>query len=150
MNRLIPSLKGDWLECDKCDVKVESVKAFKLHERAVHMSSSLAQTEETVQKDKCVQFSVQEFSEDKTVQTLESKAHVVTSKYPCFYCSINIVSDNHLSEHKVRCRGTANMFCQPGLPPLPDPRFSFSSSCPPRLPPPPGPRFSFSSRRTQH
>ena len=97
MNSLIPSLKGDGLECNNCDVKVESV------------SSKLAQTEETVQKDKCVQVSVQEFSEDKTVQTLDPKAPVVTSKYPCFYCSKNIVSENHLNEHKVRCRGTANL-----------------------------------------
>ena len=124
MNSLIPSLKGDGLECNNCDVKVESV------------SSKLPQTEETVQKDKCVQVSVQEFSEDKTVQTLDPKAPVVTSKHPCFYCSKNIVSENHLNEHKVRCRGTANMFCQPGLPPPPVPRFSFSSSCPSRLPPP--------------
>ena len=77
LNSLIPSLKADSLECNNCDVKVESVKALKMHKRAVHMKSNLTQTEESVLEDKCVQF-----SEDKIVETLDQNAQV-SSKYLC-------------------------------------------------------------------
>ena len=67
LNSLIPSLKADSLECNNCDVKVESVKALKMHKRAVHMKSNLTQTEESILEDKCVQF-----SEDKIVHVTVS------------------------------------------------------------------------------
>ena len=64
LNSLTHSLKEESLECDICDMKVESLKGLKMHERIVHMKSNSAQTEETNLKDKYVQFSVLEFSKD--------------------------------------------------------------------------------------
>ena len=115
-------------ECCKCDTKLESLKHLKCHERMFHMVTNSVQTDDKEVEDKIVQSCWNESLVDKEVQTNEEKVLEV-EKYPCFYCGINIVSENHLNEHRRKCRGTSKMFGELGLPP-PMP-FGFATVFPP-------------------
>ena len=102
-------------ECNKCEVKKESLAELKSHERLYHMKYSSTQTLETPLEDKTVQSDFSDYSSDKQVQTEkdiyepEILKEYEFKKYPCFYCSINIASEYHLSEHRTKCRGSAKM-----------------------------------------
>ena len=110
----------DSLVFNKCDVKSDTLLKLKNHGRNFHMKSNTSQTEVKVLEEKNVQVLNSAFSSDKDVQT----CHIM-EKYPCFYCKINIVSENHLSEHRRKCRGTSRMVGIVGLP------YGFSSRWPP-------------------
>ena len=53
------------LNCDKCDVKAESLQQLKVHERLQHMKTKIAQTDEKVFDEKSVQHCNVEFVRDK-------------------------------------------------------------------------------------
>ena len=128
-------------ECDKCDVKTETMQKLRAHKRINHMMNKGAQTELKDFEDKVVQVSTREFVCDKSEQTSDEKildeSKIVPEetfvKYPCCYCGTMIANEYHLGEHVERCRGTFNMFIDPGLPMLP---FSSSPRFPPPWPPP--------------
>ena len=113
-------------ECDKCDVKTEALQKLTAHKRITHMMTKTAQTEMNDVEDKIVQVSRTEFECDKSEQTSDEQtldAKIITEetfvKYPCCYCGTMIANKYHLGEHIERCRGTFNMFIEPGLPMLP-------------------------------
>ena len=110
--------------CNKCDVKSDSLIKLKNHERTFHMKPNSSQTEVKILEDKIVQVLNYEFCSEKNVQTVEETCHRLV-KYPCFYCKINIVSENHLNEHRRKCRGTSRMVGVVGLP------YGFSARWPP-------------------
>ena len=124
------------LECNVCDVKVESWEHLKSHERMYHMKSNSVQTDVKDMEDKSVQYFSYEILCDKEVQTNDEKIHKI-EKYPCFYCGINIVGQNHLNEHKGKCRGSSKMFGEVGLPPPVPPLPPLPSGFFSRFPPPP-------------
>ena len=65
--------------------------------------------------EKRVQTPQYENNQDKCIQTIGPK-ELQKEKYPCHYCGINIVSDNHLNEHRRKCRGMYRMTGILGLP----------------------------------
>ena len=102
-------------ECDKCEIKIESRVKLKAHVRSTHETVNSTQTDVTELDDKSVQTLHSEFNQDKNIQTIEEE-DVEIQKYPCFYCGINIVSRNHLNEHKRKCHGMSRMCGVLGLP----------------------------------
>ena len=67
-----------------------------------------------------MQACVQESLSDKQVQTIEDPLRCKSEKqkfykYPCYYCDVTIAGENHLSEHRKKCKGTTKM-CIVGLP----------------------------------
>ena len=66
------------------------------------------------------------------------KEELEFEKYRCFYCAINIAGEYHLSDHRIKCRGTMLMGVTPGLPrpPMPPMLFrNFAAFSPLHLPP---------------
>ena len=114
-----PKAEPDEIQCSRCEVKLESLPKRKNHERAIHVTSSSTQTSDNKCYDKNVQAYVSKLLEDKDIQTDEESSPTV-EKYPCFYCGINIVIENHLYEHRIKCRGMVRMVSIHGLP---DPGF---------------------------
>ena len=80
------------------------------------MKCSQSQTEFEEKKEAIVQTDLNDFVDDKNVQTEDDKISDEFVKYPCNYCGTNIANTYHLFEHIGRCRGTRNMFTEPGLP----------------------------------
>ena len=112
----IQPLPDHKFECSKCDVKTESMSRLKGHVRMSHMSSFGSQTGQADLQEKSVQCILFKDLDTKAVQTEENETKEEFKKYPCNYCNINIANEYHLFEHKVKCRGTLNMFTEPGLP----------------------------------
>ena len=127
-------------ECDECEVKTGTLQKLIAHKKITHMMTKAAQTELNDVEDKIVQVYRTEFECDKSEQTSDEQTldtNIVTEetflKYPCCYCGTMIANEYHLGEHIERCRGTFNMFTEPGLPMLP---FKSSPRFPPSWPPP--------------
>ena len=125
-------LKKNNIKCDKCDVNANSLQELRSHVRVHHTKSSYTQSIQVNFSDKSEQCcSISDLVKAvQTEDTFEHKEPEDFKKYPCFYCSINIANERHLCEHKTKCRGTAMMCGEIGLP-LPPIRF------PPRFPYPP-------------
>ena len=115
------------LGCNKCDVRFETVIKLQNHERIVHMKSCSSQTEDKVMIDKKVQYDKLAGSSDKSVETAERVVlEDAFETYSCYYCDKKIASENHLKEHREKCRGSTRSFCtapvglsfrfSPGLP----------------------------------
>ena len=107
--------------CNKCEEKFQSEDELNVHKTLYHSRSSSTQTNRTVSEDKLLQTdSTLESSQDKESQTSDENSFFKTQpqfkKYPCFYCSTNIAGENHLKEHRIKCRGTNKMGVV-GLPP---------------------------------
>ena len=118
-----PSLNFD---CNICDVKTESLVGLKTHYMLVHTKVS------STQKIKFVQSCSDSVVCEKPIQTIKDapeetvvKEELEFKKYPCFYCAINIAGEYHLSDHRIKCRGTMLMGVTPGLPRPPMPPMLF-------------------------
>jgi hypothetical protein len=112
--------KPEQFACSSCDLILESLAKLKLHERSYHVTNSSTQTNEKECDDKSVQSNTHEYLNDMFTQTYEG-SDLEVEKYPCYYCGINIVSDNHLNAHRIKCRGMSRVFGELGLP-VPVPR----------------------------
>ena len=88
---------------------------IKHHERTVHMKTSSTQTSDKTFDDKYVQVYSSKLLDDKKMKT-DQECNVEVEKYPCYYCGINIVSENYLYEHKRKRRGMSRMIRILGLP----------------------------------
>ena len=76
------------------------------------MNSYASQTEDKVLADKDVQHdTIAAFASDKNYETTEEVVKEEFETYPCFYCDKNIASENHLLEHREKCRGSTRSFC---------------------------------------
>ena len=100
--------KLEEIECDKCDAKMSTIQHMKTHTRVHHMKESPTQTDDITLEDKSVQSEESVTNCDKTIQTCEviiseQPQIIVSVKYPCYYCAINIESKEHLRDHKKRC-----------------------------------------------
>ena len=70
-----------------------------------HTRNTATQTEVKITVHQKVQVKNSDFEKDETVETSEN-AIIEFKKYPCFYCAIDIISENHLKEHKEKCHGS--------------------------------------------
>ena len=95
------------------------------------MKSVQSQTEDSEVNEMFTQTVALECNTDQIVQTEDETTSDTFVKYPCNYCGINIANKYHLMEHIVKCRGTINMFTEPGLPKLPFYSFSYLQPPPP-------------------
>ena len=112
----------DLIKCDKCDIREDSLTKLKNHMRTFHVVNKLSQTEEKVIEHKSIQHDILKSDKsDQTFEEIKNIEEVEFVKYPCHYCRINIANEYHLCEQRVKCRGTPNMCCVPGLPPKPPP-----------------------------
>ena len=102
-------------QCSKCDVKVDSSVKLKVHERSFHEINNSTQTDDKELNDKLVQTLHYENYQDECIQTIDPK-ELEQEKYPCYYCGINVVSVNHLNEHRRKCRGMSRLTGKVGLP----------------------------------
>ena len=99
-------------ECTLCDVKSESLDKLRNHMRVFHMKSSTVQTNEKVVEEKKVQTHDTTITSDKNIQTAEEivTSKVMNIKHPCFYCDTEIISEQHLLEHRLKCHVTTKTF----------------------------------------
>ena len=91
-----------------------------------HVTTISTQTSEKVSDDKSVQSDTLGSLKNMFTQTFE-ESDLELEKYPCYYCGIDIVSENHLSAHRIKCRGMSRVFGELGLPPK-VPSFSTTSA----------------------
>ena len=151
MKNLLPSQVNQF-QCNNCDVKMESVSKLKEHSRIFHMHTSGTQTNEIVLVGEATQCSLFKLSDDKGVQVEELVTEEEFEKYPCHYCNINIANEYHLREHRIKCRGTQNLYTEVGLPPKPYGHFNnfslgFFPGTPGFCPPHGMPFFGLSGRK---
>ena len=106
--------KPDEIQCDQCEVKLDSWAKLKQHERTIHMTNSSTQTSDIQYDDKNVQAYVSKLLEEKNMQTenalkTDHTEELINSKeyekYSCFYCEKDIASEAFLLEHSVACHG---------------------------------------------
>ena len=99
-------------ECTMCDVKMVSVGKLCNHMRVFHMKSSSVQTDEIVLEEKKVQTYNTTITSDKNIQTAEEIviSKVIYIKHSCFYCDTEIISEQHLLEHRLTCHVSTKTF----------------------------------------
>ena len=112
-------------KCDKCNSKSETLDGLRSHVRGIHSRSVSTETEDNEIEDKSAQWEPFGFWNDKTSQTSENCEEIEFEKYPCNYCGTNVANLYHLDEHRMKCRGTYNLFTVPGLPVPPAPSGCF-------------------------
>ena len=100
-------------------MRSESQVNLQKHIRFFHMKSSPAQTNDILREDK----SVETYS-GESYGYLDVKEKVLKSKdyenYPCFYCQKDILSEQNMLEHRIRCHGVSDkpsLFSLPIRPP---------------------------------
>ena len=107
---------------------------LKKHVETYHSVHNSTQTDMSAIKDQFVQCAIMIQSEPITEDNHDiTEVETEFVKYPCCYCGINVANEYHLCEHRVKCRGTHNLFSAPGLPPDLPPRFLYNF--PPQFPP---------------
>ena len=79
------------------------------------MKNSSTQTSDKTCYDKFVQVYSSKLLDDKGMPT-DQESNSEVENYPWYYCGINILSKNHLYEHRRKCFGMARMFGILGLP----------------------------------
>ena len=88
-------------------MRSESQVNLQRHIRFFHMKSSPAQTNDILREDK----SVETYS-GESYGYLDVKEKVLKSKdyenYPCFYCQKDILSEQNMLEHRLRCHGVSD------------------------------------------
>ena len=118
--------KPEPFACSSCDLILESLGKLKQHVISFHVTSISTQTSVKVSDDKSVQSDTLSSFKNMFTQTFE-ESDLEVQKYPCYYCGINIVSENHLNAHRIKCRGMSREFGELGLPPK-VPSFSTTSA----------------------
>ena len=119
LDNLRSDSKDFQFQCDFCDVKSESQVNLKKHIRFFHMKSSPAQTNNMLREDK----SVETYSGESNCH-LDVKEKVLKNKdyenYRCFYCRTDILSEQNMLEHRLKCHGVSDkpsLFSLPIRPP---------------------------------
>ena len=116
--------KPEQIACSSCDLRLESLGKLKQHVVSFHVTTVSTQTSVKVSEDKSVQSDTLGSLKNMFTQTFE-ESDLELEKYP--YCGIDIVSENHLSAHIIKCSGMSRVFGELGLPPK-VPSFSTTSA----------------------
>ena len=103
MDNLVADSKEQSFECNLCDMKCDTLPNLQKHVRAFHQRSFSTQTIEKIMLDKKIEAKQKEFVSEKLVQTEEKSDSQEFEKYPCYYCDYEILDEQHLIEHKLKC-----------------------------------------------